>query len=209
MLTFAELPAPSFGSYDLLGLSSDALFSRFSRFGQYGIGSENASPSTIKWEEVDWADLQRRCVARNQALFKSRPRPVWSAPTPEHQPYQEHQRAHSSENLAKTAYSGIYKERTPRTAVVMRAWDDFRWSQDDLLNIRAMMTELSFLSGGQYQLFIIMQVQNRSQALPARYESHEEIKKRYVPAEQLHITELCDKTDCEYAYPEVKEYEQV
>ncbi|KAH9832750.1 hypothetical protein Tdes44962_MAKER00230 [Teratosphaeria destructans] len=48
----------------------------------------------------------------------------------------------------------------PRTAVVLRAWHEFLWTPDDIDNVRTMAYQLLRGSGGEYQLFILMQIRN-------------------------------------------------
>lgn len=204
-LSLVGFPKPSLGSYDVLGLDSNHCFTRFSRFSQYGLADDEASPSSFKWDEVDWANLQSKCVARNQARFEFQSPPVLNISTPDYLQYDDNG-AERNKSLPKSADSRPSKKLRPRTAVVMRAWDDFQWTQDDLHNIRAMITELSLFSAGEYQLYIILQIRNLSEQPPAENKTYGEIKQRYVPKELLKMTELWNETDCRIAYPKVKEY---
>lgn len=48
----------------------------------------------------------------------------------------------------------------PRTAVVIRCWDEFVWHEEDIMNLRALITELSLASGARYDVHLLVQVKN-------------------------------------------------
>ncbi|ERT02879.1 hypothetical protein HMPREF1624_01182 [Sporothrix schenckii ATCC 58251] len=48
----------------------------------------------------------------------------------------------------------------PRTAVVIRCWDEFIWREEDIMNLRALIVELSLASGGRYDVHLLVQVKN-------------------------------------------------
>ncbi|CAK7230456.1 hypothetical protein SBRCBS47491_007591 [Sporothrix bragantina] len=47
-----------------------------------------------------------------------------------------------------------------RTAVVLRCWDEFVWREEDIMNMRSLITELSLSSGGRYDVHLLVQVKN-------------------------------------------------
>ncbi|CAK7206390.1 hypothetical protein SEUCBS139899_009182 [Sporothrix eucalyptigena] len=47
-----------------------------------------------------------------------------------------------------------------RTAVVIRCWDEFVWREEDIMNMRSIITELSLASGGRYDVHLLVQVKN-------------------------------------------------
>ncbi|KAI0540702.1 hypothetical protein GGR58DRAFT_104013 [Xylaria digitata] len=48
----------------------------------------------------------------------------------------------------------------PRTAVVIRCWDEFLWREEDVMNLRSLVTELVLASGGRYDVHLLVQVKN-------------------------------------------------
>ena len=44
----------------------------------------------------------------------------------------------------------------PRTAILIRTWEGYKYTDDDLMNIRALITETSLLSGGEFQVFLLI-----------------------------------------------------
>ncbi|KAK5135837.1 hypothetical protein LTR08_004485 [Meristemomyces frigidus] len=98
-------------------------------------------------------------------------------------------------------------QQRSRTAVVLRAWDGFEWTDDDIRNARALVVELALFSAGKYELFILLHVRDASDALPKLNENLEDVKLRFVPPAFVNMTELWTYADVEAAYPEVGEYD--
>jgi hypothetical protein len=195
------------GSYELLNLPEDICFERYGRYGPYGFGystrkgglgtgehSENEG-SEMVWEstpqvdfrDVDWADVQKRCLQANSKRFK---------PTPATPPAtlgffntvdeQSHQRREveddaadvSEGTLPQSNYTETYKPgsdetkedvqdsqredvaKVGRTAVVIRCWDEFLFREDDVASLRSMVMELGLASGGRYDIHLLVQVRN-------------------------------------------------
>lgn len=149
------MPDPSLGSYDVLGLKDDICFDRFGRYGPYGLGyseqmggagvgadteqsgSEEVWSQTgqIDYSEMDWAEAQNRCYAANRDRF--------------HEVDPETEQVTSNGNMT-------------RTAVVIRAYTGFKWTQHAILNFRAMISELSLKSGGAYSVHFLLHVRDGS-----------------------------------------------
>ncbi len=155
------------------------------RSGGLGVGehSEQAGAEEVwktvrqvDWRKVDWADAQRRCFQANAAQFKPQPPPAAHA----HGFFIDEEpeapaRAPRSEPTASRAQSGKEEELPasdssepaaqpagdlPRTAVVLRCWDEFDWGAEDVMNLRALIAELSLASGGRYDVHLLVQVKN-------------------------------------------------
>lgn len=88
------------------------------------------------------------------------------------------------------------------TAVVLRAWDNFTWTDDDIRNVKALISELALL-GDAYSVHILLQVQDD----PGSVETLQEAKNRLVPGEFANMTEVWTTTESRIAYPAVGEFE--
>jgi hypothetical protein len=138
-------------------------------------GSEEvweASPQ-VDFRNVDWGLVQQRCYKKNAARYQALPsrhqfrsgfyigdeistnsslltRQVDSA---------SHLATTMNETAANFAPSS---QETPiaRTAVVVRCWDEFDWTEEDIMAFRAVIAELSLASGGQYDVHLLVQVKN-------------------------------------------------
>lgn len=199
------------GSYELLGLPEDICFERYGRLGPYGLGyaskyggtgagqngdtegteavwrdSENEETmAQIDYSKVNWGDAQKRCYSDNAVRFNT------SFST-------------SSENTNSiTAPKASNLTITPtkrvkfisRTAVVIRSWDDFNYRAEDILHLRAMISELSLASGGEYDVHLLVQV--RDEAKHPIWADEETYKKHLinsVPEEFRDIATLWSET---------------
>lgn len=220
----AGFPRHAAGSYEVLGLP-DICLERFGRYGPYGFGYSTragglgtgehgeSEGSEAVWEHaarvdfrhVDWADVQRRCFRANAARF-SEPPPT--TPTP-HGFYVGRgrgdpasaaadvsasapaRRANSSEDAAADGVA----QKQPRTAVVIRCWDDYRFREDDIANMRAMITELSLASGGRYDVHLLVQVKNDARhPVWADHEAYEQRIRDAIPRELRGLVTLWTET---------------
>ncbi|RDW82914.1 hypothetical protein BP5796_04405 [Coleophoma crateriformis] len=77
-----------------------------------------------------------------------------------------------------------------RTAVLLRANSTRVWSENDKQNIRAMVAELSLLSGGEYQVFILFQILDNSKPIFSDPEVYSATLRASVPQEFRSMTVL-------------------
>ena len=68
-----DWPAPKFGSYALMDMDENLCWERETRLGAYGLTEQikKAAGETkvVDWENVNWGDLQRRCVHKNAKRY--------------------------------------------------------------------------------------------------------------------------------------------
>lgn len=209
----AGFPNNILGSYELLGLPEDICFDRFGRLGPYGygyaekyggtgtgeygdiMGSSNvwntgSEINQVDFRNVNWNEAQRRCFNLNKARFE----PIDSI--------HERTRYSSKSNRASDHYdstkaniSSIPKKYLPRSAVVIRVWDDFNYGLEDILHLRAMISELSLGSAGEYDVHLLVQVKDESKyPIWADEESYQRHVNESVPEEFRGITTLWSVT---------------
>lgn len=65
-------------------------------------------------------------------------------------------------NIAKVPAAEVQATENllPRTAIVIRCWDEYDWRQEDVLYLRSIISELSLASGGRYDVHLLVQVKN-------------------------------------------------
>lgn len=176
----AGFPEHVGGSYDLLKVREDVCFERFGRFGPYGFGyspregglgigqfGENegseavwGNTAPIDYRKMDWAAAQRRCFESNAANFKptpAKPQPHLGFYVGEGSAKTNEKRDSNSSDANKPQNEAA---SLSRTAVVIRCWDEYFFREDDVANLRAMITELSLSSGGRYDIHLLVQVKN-------------------------------------------------
>lgn len=178
------------GSYELLALPEDICFDRYGRYGPYGYGyslrtgglgvGENGEREgadavweTVKqvdWHTVDWAAAQRQCYKSNSDRYKplvereARPRGFYVGEGIQGSRLLSRDSVEEPEET-KTSNSTTTEQVKPvgdigRTAVVLRCWDEFVWREEDILNLRALISELSLASGGRYDVHLLVQVKD-------------------------------------------------
>jgi hypothetical protein len=196
------------GSYELFGLPEDICFERFGRLGPYGYGYAlqyggtgtgeygDTEKSSGVWEDVDgllnqvdyrevnWGAAQKRCYEANAARFKKS--------TTSGRDLEERDDLESTTKLNVTASA---KTTLPRTAVVIRSWDDFEYREEDILHLRAMISELALGSGGEYDIHLLVQVKDEAKhPIWADEQTYQEHLRGSVPAEFHGITTLWSET---------------
>ncbi|KJR82189.1 uncharacterized protein SPSK_03031 [Sporothrix schenckii 1099-18] len=218
-------PEPLLGSHSLLGLREDVCFDRFGRYGPYGLGykkeeggtglaldteSEGAnqiwSASTsgkIDYSTVDWASAQRRCFAANEERFV--PSGIEGARSTEYSPSGNldmtnnvGERNASSET---TSSNTLGLKKIERTAVVMRCYAGFKWSVHSILNLRALVSELSLRSGGEYDVHILLHARDENIPVWADAEVAEEFIADNIPREFRGLVSLWSEGQMRLLYP--------
>jgi hypothetical protein len=213
-------PENVMGSYEVLGLPEDICFERYGRFGPYGYGyslraggtgtgrNGEMEGSDVVWESdtgvnqvdyrvIDWAAAQKRCLAANAGRFEQKTvsEQVSSTEKDADNNTENSKRDGSTTAAALEPIIATTKQLLPRTAVVVRVWDEFEYKEEDILNLRAMISELSLGSGGEYNVHLLVQVKNEAKypiwADENVYKSHLE---ESVPQEFHGIATLWSET---------------
>lgn len=214
-----DFPQPTVGSFEALGLDNNVCFDRIGRLGIYGLDqdtlnipeSEKALPYPIDWEKVDWGHLQNKCLERNKERFPYHSR-TQSNRFPSAEPPEErtgrHDEIRRSNDAAYVSPSNVLSHRS-RTAVLIRVWEGYQYNNNDFINIRALVTELSLRTGGEYQVFLFVNVKDRD-AGKRIFESREEYQKmlkKTVPQELRSIAVLWSENIFQTWYPKVGDWQ--
>lgn len=193
-------PDPAIGSNTMLGIRDDMCFDRFGRLGPYGLGygvKKGGSGAGLEghrdgaeriWEDVppvdfrqvDWAGAQQRCLAANRHRFNlTEPRLNRFVSMPVGVPKVE---IPSIEDNRETE-AKIGSERLPRTAIVIRTWHDFKYTPEDIIYLRSVITELALMSGGEYTVHFLIHVKNNDLQIWADDETYEKVLNEALPEE--------------------------
>lgn len=186
------MPMPVLGSYELLKIRDDVCFDRFGRYGPYGLGygkalggvgfekeTEESSAEhvwaktgLIDYRRINWADAQQRCYESNNR---------------------------QAESIADESRTSTRIES--RTAVVVRSYEGFAWTPMFILNLRAMITELSLRTGGEYSIHLLMQVKDTKYPVWADSTLREAYLKKHVPLEFQGLVTLWSELQMKLLYP--------
>jgi len=169
----------------------------------------------VNWTSVDWAETQRRCYQANAARYKPlparQPLPqgfyIDDKPATKRLVARDTMPDDSLETPSKTAKptdhedaepakkNGATGNTLPRTAVVVRCWDEFVWRDEDIMNFRSLITELALASGGRYDVHLLVQVKNDgANPIWADAETYQRHIEETVPAEFRGMVTLWSET---------------
>ncbi|ORY08652.1 hypothetical protein BCR34DRAFT_488456 [Clohesyomyces aquaticus] len=192
-----NMSAPSFGSYEELGMEDKVCFDRFGRFGPYGysysreeggLGMSGKSESAgadkiwnrekkIDYKGVNWSDAQRRCYEKNKVRFVKNETAEANSDTPP-------------------------KKKVPRHAYILRTWTGYKYSDYQILTIRAMINELALKSGGEYDVHFLMHVKDDSIPIWASEEIYQKTIRDNLPEEFWGMATLWSEQQMKSYYPE-------
>ncbi len=206
------MPENVIGSYDLLGLRNDVCFERFGRLGPYGMGYSTRRGGTgagmegdregiqkvweaqkeVDYRQVEWAEVLERCLDRNKARFRTQPKN--DEPSFQAMAIQKRAEASNEESVdnASKPYANhtsneqpppSYNTLLPRTAVLIRTWWDYQYDDEDIIFLRALISELSIASGGEYQVHFLIHVKDDNKEIWADEQVYQEVLQKALPAE--------------------------
>jgi len=164
------------------------------RLGPFGHSSGEKQYDHPSWSTVRWGQLQSTCANKFYGSADADP----AMPQRKLVRY-----------LDQTDDDGDWPtsehRSTHRTAVVLRTWDAYQYSDNQLAWIRAMITELSLDTGGRFQVFTLVNVKDNSLDL---FDDHiyARILQRSVPKEFRDLALLYNEVILREWYPKVGEY---
>ncbi|KEQ72710.1 hypothetical protein M436DRAFT_48919, partial [Aureobasidium namibiae CBS 147.97] len=182
-----EHPDHLYGSYDALGLKDDVCFDSEGRLGAYASPAnstlfEHASPSPyetkrtlqnpVDWTSIDWAAAQKRCYDDNFAIEGTK------------------------QSKTSSALS-----RISRQAIVLRTWTGYDYTPHAIMNLRALLSEMSLGSGGEYDIHLLVHVKNNSARFWESAQLYDKIREESVPAEFCGLVTLWSEQQMELVYP--------
>lgn len=167
-------PAPLFGSHEEIGLRSDVCYDRINRFGPYGYGfPEKEGGLGIK--------LEGDTDGRDAILLPDYRGVIWG----------------DAQKLC--IESGRY--RGPRTAFVIRTWHDFEYTPHHIMVLRAIVNELTLLSGGKYAVHFLIHVKDDTIPIWDSMEMYEKVLNSSLPPEFAGMGTLWSVAQMKLVYP--------
>jgi hypothetical protein len=197
------------GSYDVLGLNKDVCFERYGRLGPYGWGYSRKMGGTgagidgeremadkvwetipeVDYRNISWKQAQDRCMEKNHLRFKPKPKGrnhffetmAMDGPEAESSPEIREPTTEAKEAANSTAAADIVK--LPRTVVLIRTWWDYNYDAEDLLYLRALISELSIHSGGEYTVHFLIHVKDDNKQIWADESVYQSVLNAALPPE--------------------------
>jgi hypothetical protein len=165
----------------------------------------------------DWGLLQQECVQKNLDRYISRPTKVEAT---------NYSNISAGTNSSKLLNSTAMRRRlevrtehddpqnkgfygTPKTtvgimarkAVIIRTSSDQKYTENDIRNIRALVSELSLRSGGEYQVFLLVRVEDEPLPIWANPTVYMESVHENIPREFWNMTILWNDAKMKEVYP--------
>ncbi|KAI5247677.1 MFS general substrate transporter [Aureobasidium subglaciale] len=188
-------PDPLHGSYRVLGLRDDVCFDKHGRLDVYGDitdsapentwlsragtesrpASEGPEPAFVDWTAVDWAAAQKRCYKDNSHRFN---------------PPKKAEQAKPSD-----------RQIVPRQAIVLRTWTGYNYTSHVMMNLRALISEASLASRGEYDVHLLVHVKNNSALFWEDKHLYATLRNESVPEEFRGLVTLWSEKQMELIYP--------
>jgi hypothetical protein len=190
-----SFPEPTFGSWDVIGLEK-AWMTFDQRYGPYGYGEEEESYNftLVDWASVDWGALQDQCMlSRPKRFFGNEFLQTGAAPR---------------FRLARDGdIERSVEGKTGRQAVILRTWDSYEYTPEDLWSIRAIISETSLAANGRYTVFLLVDVKREDGAkIHEDDDFYQQVLKESVPEEFWNIAVLFHRSLQSSWYPKVNEF---
>ncbi|KAK0308038.1 hypothetical protein LTR01_005371 [Friedmanniomyces endolithicus] len=184
-----NMAQPLFGSYDELGIEENVCFERFGRFGPYGYGyneSEGGLGIVNRSEHAGSEEVFRQSGYTDYTSMD------WGS---------AQERCYDKNKARFDMQQTGRKKRVERHAYVMRTWTGYEYNEYQMLSLRAMITELSLKSGGEYDVHFLVHVKNTSIPIWASPRIYQETLQNNVPREFWNISTLWSEQQMETYYP--------
>lgn len=227
-------PAPKFGSYGALNMDPNLCWERDTRLGPYGLTQQRKKVGgeyqDVDWENVNWGDLKQRCLKLNAGRFDlerskkneylaAYPETAPPASPPSNKAGQQPQapvagssvkgRSSVDEEMkvpAKAKVNETVKEK--RSAILLRSYTGKTYTENDKQVIRAMVSELTLKTGGEYEVFLLVHSKDRNRRIFDDQETYLSVLEESVPVEFRGMTVLWNDEQVSKIYTELKDEEE-
>ncbi|KAK2812077.1 hypothetical protein FQN49_008407, partial [Arthroderma sp. PD_2] len=146
-----HMPDPALGSHSLLGLRDDVCFDRFGRYGPYGLGYRKEKGGSGVGLDTESSGNEDVWAHSGQVDYSSMD---WGDAQERCLKANSHRFLHQEQQTTDKA--------TDRVAVVLRLFTGYKWTELAKLNLRAMVSELSLKSGGEYSVHLLLHARDKN-----------------------------------------------
>ena len=185
--------------------------------GPYGLGdAKNAKSTSADFTNVQWGKLQDDCLRKNADRYEDatetdrRPGIKWPDYIPDRRMKAEMKRTQEDEKQEEPRGQHSHrsnKQYKSRSAVLIRTWDIYEYQENDIMAIRSLVSELSLQSGGEYQVFLFVNIKENNIPIFKDEQIYQETIEQYVPPELRDIAILWTEQVCQEWYPKVGEWD--
>jgi hypothetical protein len=136
----------------------------------------------VDFREVNWTEALDRCLEKNKGRFQKQPKTRTDSFKMQKRDANTDTEAPSNATVhvqPKAAHNTLL----PRTAVLIRTWWDYQYDDEDIMYLRALISELSLASGGEYEIHFLIHVKDDNKQIWADEDLYQEVLKNALPAE--------------------------
>ncbi|KAI1851490.1 hypothetical protein JX265_013237 [Neoarthrinium moseri] len=146
--------------------------------------------------KVKWGQLQHRCASGGHGPtegYLNNVREIWQQPPKFTSTEEEDERNHHS-------------NQRERTAIVLRTWDNYQYTEARLVWLRALISETSLHSHGHFQVFFLVNIKDGNMQLEEDTVAYEQLLQQSVPMEFRDMALLYNERTLRKWYPKVEEH---
>ncbi|OAA59086.1 hypothetical protein SPI_06288 [Niveomyces insectorum RCEF 264] len=186
--------------------------------GSEAVWSPSSTSGKINYSAVDWAAAQERCFEANRERFaiadtKDKLSSEYSQLGDELQMKKKNVEDKTGKRGASTTSEkpGAAASASPssssdlikieRTAVVVRCYAGFKWTRHAVLNMRALIAELSLQSGGEYDVHLLLHARDENVPIWADDETAKQFIADNTPLEFRGLVTLWSEGQMRLMYP--------
>ncbi|OAL35374.1 hypothetical protein AYO20_05425 [Fonsecaea nubica] len=169
------MSAPLLGSQDVLGINDQVCYDRVNRLAPYGLGISEEQGGLGNHAEGDNEGLE-------QVIAIDWKRVKW----------------HDAQQSCVSKNSPRLRSRS---AFVFRTWDSFHYTKHHIAMLRAIISELAIVSGGQYTVHFLIHVQDDTLPIWASKELYDQVLRDSLPEEFRGMGTLWSVAQMKLIYP--------
>ena len=158
--------------------------------------TQEGSTPEVDYRKVKWSEVQKTCFERNQNRFaktQGDQKPAQHSFTSmeiserseaDKQALEKRDQAISSGNLgAAKVETGTQPTKLTRTAIVIRTWWDHKYTLEEIIYLRSLISELALMSGGEYIIQFLVHVKDNEVPIWADQKIYNRVLENSLPEE--------------------------
>lgn len=186
-----------------------------------GIEAVWSDAGPMDFKGVRWGQLQEQCLIANSHRFQKEDntpeegkadgkrelglgrRSTYSKRDVLNEPAGNSTNQASREASDKSNRLG--KKLLPRTAFLIRTWHTYEYTQEDILFLRSLITELSLRSGGEFTIHLLVHVRDHNLQIWADKDVYKQVLHDALPEEFWDLGLLWTEQQMDLIYPGLEE----
>jgi hypothetical protein len=187
--TPTSYPSPALGSHTITKIDASKCMTHEQRYSSY---TDKALATSYLSDYYDWLSNQQDLMSAIDDAALQLSLANEDARTKSVPPWRELMDACRRQSL------GVKHEKT---VVLLRVYENHTWQRDDVLNVRALLTELSLHNREHFDVRILLEVHGRNASVFSSRKHRHQVLSRSVPREFWELTEMWTEDSLLMLYP--------